>query len=200
MCFLCFSLSSPVYGRSRKWEPLCFVSDRQLVFSLCPRYRSPADLCCTPYMPWSGLRYSLRWRARGRQRVFKALCSDVHTGCRAPSQCVGHLIVLRPVAGFLAVLLFFVSSCFLHQKWDFQHLSASSLYQSRPLWFPSPHWWMLSWRAPGKCPVCVVVGCVWVCICVCFVWGIKCMSACLCVNAVWLLNLKKRFTVKRCHY
>lgn len=81
-------------------------------------------------MPLSGLQYSLRWRARGKHGVFEALSSDSDTGYRIWR--VSHLIVLRPVAGFPAVLLFFVSSCFLHQNRDFQHLSASSLYQSRP--------------------------------------------------------------------
>lgn len=95
---------------------------------------------------------------------------------RRQFQCVGHLIVLWPVAGFPAVLLF-LSSCFLHQKWDFQHLSASSLHQSRPLSFPSSHRWMWLWRAPWKCPVCVREH---VCLCV---YVFVCMS-------VWLQNQK----------
>lgn len=147
-------------------------------------------------MPLSGLRDPLKGQARGKRCVFKALCADVHTGHRAQFQRVGHLIVLRPVAGFLAVLRFFVSSCFLHQKWDFQHLSASSLYHSRPLWVPSSHW--LLWKAPGKCPVCVYE-CVHVCVCV-FVceWQKEreraCTPTCLCACLYDCRN--KRITVK----
>lgn len=80
-----------------------------------------------------------------------------------------RLIVLRPVAGFLVVpLSFFTSSSFHCQKWDFQHLLASSLYQSRLL--KSSHWWILFSAVQGKCPVCFesaeCVLCACVCVCV----------------------------------
>lgn len=146
---------------------------------------------------WTAIKWTAIFPEVTSQSVFKTICSDYDAGHSAQSQCVGHLIVLRPVAGFPAVLLFFVSSCFLHQMWDFQLLSASSLYHSRPLWFPFSHWWMLLWRAPGKCPVCVYEhACVCVCVCMC-VWA--CTCTCLCVH-VGMIAEFKRFTVKRCHY
>lgn len=39
-------------------------------------------LRCSFEMPLSGLLHSLRWQARGKRRVFKALCAAVHTGYR----------------------------------------------------------------------------------------------------------------------
>lgn len=186
MCFLCFSPSSPSW-RTRKQDFFCFGWGNWCVFAHAPLWFYIVQYIswtksgrCSCEMPLSGLQYSLRWQA-GQS---KTLCSDVDAGHSAQSQCVGHLIVLRPVAGFPAVLLFFVSSCFLHQKWDFQLLSASSLYQSRPLWSPSSRWWMLLWRAPGKCPVCVYEH---VCVCVCehaHLLVFVCMS-------VWLQNIKE---------
>lgn len=96
---------------------------------------------------WNAIKWTAVFTEVMSQRKTEGFWASVQVltlGIKCVGQCVGQLIVLRPVAGFPAVLLLFVSSCFLRQKWDFQQPSASSLYQSRPLWFPSSNWRMLS--------------------------------------------------------
>lgn len=184
LCFLCISPSIPSQ-RTRKQKGSCFHPMLTLYFCIAVQWLKSYE------MPLSGLQYSLRWQARGKHRVFQALTSDIDTGYRI--QRVGHLIVLRPVAGFPAVPLFFVSSCFLHQKRDFQHLSASSLYQSRPLWNPlflvvdvMRSTQKVSCLSVWTCVLCSMLVCVYVCLCV---RACVCVSACVCM-----------ITVKRCHY